>query len=55
MKTTDDILLESRITDMILDLIDEDLVNELPRGDLQSVVQATAMKIVTLVQDGTVI
>ena len=37
MKTDDDILLESRVSDMILELIDEDLVRELPRGDLQSV------------------
>jgi hypothetical protein len=55
MKTIDDIRLEIEISDLILGLIDDDLANELSRGDLQGVVTATAMNIVTLVRDRTVL
>jgi hypothetical protein len=49
MKTIEDIRLEMKISDMILELIDDGF-EDMPRGDIQGVVEALAMRIIQTVK-----
>ena len=48
MKTIDDIKLESRVSDLILDAFDG--LVDLPRGDFQGLSGALAIRIIALVK-----
>ncbi len=51
MKNIEDIRLEGKVSNMILDLIDSGL-DDMPRGDLQGAVEALAINIIRTVKEG---
>lgn len=48
---TDEMRLEMEISDIILQLVDEDLNEIMPRGDVQGVVEAKTYKIIKLIEE----
>ena len=51
MKTNEELRLEFKVGDILLDLVRQDLYNTLTNSDLQSVCQVKAMEIIKIVRE----